>query len=62
MSSTTALTNWHPASWQARPATQQPVYADADALQRAVASLSRLPPLVVSWEVGIANPTTSPDA
>jgi 3-deoxy-7-phosphoheptulonate synthase len=51
MSSTTALTNWHPASWHGRPATQQPVYADADALQRAVASLSRLPPLVVSWEV-----------
>ena len=31
--------------------TQQPSYADADALERVVASLSRLPPLVVSWEV-----------
>jgi 3-deoxy-7-phosphoheptulonate synthase len=51
MSTTTALTNWHPASWHGRPAAQQPVYADAEALQRAVASLSRLPPLVVSWEV-----------
>jgi len=45
------MINWHPASWHGRPAAQQPVYADADALQRAVASLSRLPPLVVSWEV-----------
>jgi 3-deoxy-7-phosphoheptulonate synthase len=51
MSTTTALTNWHPASWHGRQATQQPVYADADALARAVSSLSRLPPLVVSWEV-----------
>jgi 3-deoxy-7-phosphoheptulonate synthase len=51
MSTTPALTHWHPASWQARPATQQPIYADSQALQRAVAALSRLPPLVVSWEV-----------
>src|SRR5271155_3212843 len=51
MSKTTALTNWHPASWHGRAATQQPVYADAAALQSAVAALSRLPPLVVSWEV-----------
>jgi 3-deoxy-7-phosphoheptulonate synthase len=51
MSTTTALTNWHPASWHGRPATQQPIYADSQALQRAVASLSRLPPLVVSWEI-----------
>ena len=43
--------NWHPASWQSRPATQQPRYADPQALERVVASLSRLPPLVVSWEV-----------
>ena len=43
--------NWHPASWQSRPATQQPKYADPAALERAVAALSRLPPLVVSWEV-----------
>ena len=46
-----ALTNWHPASWHTRPATQQPKYADPVALERAVAALSRLPPLVVSWEV-----------
>jgi 3-deoxy-7-phosphoheptulonate synthase len=42
---------WHPASWQARRAQQQPTYEDAGALQSVVASLSRLPPVVVSWEV-----------
>src|ERR1700738_1773201 len=51
MSKTPALTNWHPASWHSRPATQQPKYADPQALERAVAALGRLPPLVVSWEV-----------
>ncbi len=42
---------WHPASWQSRAAAQQPVYDDADELARAVADLTRLPPIVVSWEV-----------
>src|SRR5579859_4139286 len=51
MSNSPTLTNWHPATWAGRPAAQQPTYADGLALQRAVASLSRLPPLVVSWEV-----------
>ncbi len=45
------MTNWHPASWHGRPATQQPKYADPVALERVIASLSRLPPLVVSWEI-----------
>jgi len=45
------LTNWHPASWQSRPAAQQPIYSDPAKLERTVAALSRLPPLVVSWEV-----------
>ncbi len=51
MSKSTALNNWHPASWHSRPAAQQPKYADPVALERTVAALSRLPPLVVSWEV-----------
>jgi 3-deoxy-7-phosphoheptulonate synthase len=45
------MTSWTPASWQARKAQQQPTYANAAALQDAVARLSRLPPLVVSWEI-----------
>jgi 3-deoxy-7-phosphoheptulonate synthase len=51
MSKSLALAHWHPASWRGLPATQQPIYADPHALERAVAALSRLPPLVVSWEI-----------
>jgi 3-deoxy-7-phosphoheptulonate synthase len=42
---------WAPTSWTQRPATQQPVYRDGAALDRAVHSLSQLPPIVVSWEI-----------
>src|ERR1700680_26905 len=44
-------TSWHAASWQSRPAQQQPTYVDPAALGRAVAHIARLPPIVVSWEV-----------
>jgi 3-deoxy-7-phosphoheptulonate synthase len=43
--------DWHPASWQSKPASQQPNYPDAAALEHVVADLSRLPPIVTSWEV-----------
>ncbi|MGH8121397.1 MAG: class II 3-deoxy-7-phosphoheptulonate synthase, partial [Rudaea sp.] len=43
--------DWTPASWKNRTAVQQPVYADGVALERAVAELHVLPPLVTSWEV-----------
>jgi 3-deoxy-7-phosphoheptulonate synthase len=42
---------WQPASWQSRKAQQQPSYEDRGELERAVADLARLPPIVVSWEV-----------
>ena len=42
---------WRPDSWQQKPAAQQPVYPDPVALQAALKHLSRLPPLVTSWEV-----------
>ena len=42
---------WKPTSWQTRKAQQQPNYPDAAALERTVAELSRLPPIVVSWEI-----------
>jgi 3-deoxy-7-phosphoheptulonate synthase len=45
------MIHWSPSSWQTRKAQQQPQYADAGALADAVAQLSRLPPLVVSWEI-----------
>jgi len=44
-------TEWHPASWQALPVQQQPTYPDAGAMERAIGDLSRLPPLVTSWEI-----------
>src|SRR5207302_5565009 len=44
-------TSWHSASWQTRPAQQQPVYSDPRALERVVAHIARLPPIVVSWEI-----------
>ena len=43
--------SWHPAGWQAKPAQQQPVYEDPAVLEQVVAELSRLPPIVVSWEI-----------
>jgi len=43
--------SWQPTSWQARKAQQQASYPDAAALERAVADLARLPPIVVSWEI-----------
>jgi 3-deoxy-7-phosphoheptulonate synthase len=43
--------DWHPASWQAKIAGQQPIYPNADAVASVIARLSALPPLVVSWEV-----------
>src|SRR5499427_478369 len=44
-------TPWHPAGWQARPAQQQPKYKDPAHLERVVAELAKLPPIVVSWEI-----------
>jgi len=43
--------SWTPASWQQREALQQPRYEDAGELADATSHLSRLPPLVTSWEV-----------
>lgn len=43
--------DWTPDSWRARPALQMPTYPDAAALKSALDELSRLPPLVTSWEI-----------
>lgn len=43
--------DWSPSSWRRKPAAQQPVYPDPEALAQTVAQLSKLPPLVTSWEV-----------
>jgi len=51
VSRTIAKSDWHPASWQSLPAAQQASYPNQAELDRAVADLSRLPPIVTSWEV-----------
>ncbi|MFL6592945.1 MAG: class II 3-deoxy-7-phosphoheptulonate synthase [Luteimonas sp.] len=43
--------DWAPGSWRSRPALQQPVYPDRDALADVQAELRGLPPLVTSWEI-----------
>lgn len=42
---------WTPDSWRQCSALQQPEYPDAAALDRVLAELRQLPPLVVSWEI-----------
>jgi len=51
VSRSTAKVKWHPESWQNVPAAQQATYPNQDELDRAVSDLSRLPPIVTSWEV-----------
>ena len=51
MSRTISKADWHPASWQSMQAAQQASYPNQAELDRAVADLSRLPPIVTSWEV-----------
>ena len=43
--------DWSPMSWQTRSAHYQPTYPDQAALQRVLAKLRQLPPLVTSWGV-----------
>ena len=51
MATATRLEDWSPDSWQRKMTLQQATYRDAGALERAVLALSRLPPIVVSWEI-----------
>jgi 3-deoxy-7-phosphoheptulonate synthase len=44
-------TDWSPTSWQSKKALQQPTYPDPRAVDAVLAELSRLPPLVSSWEI-----------
>lgn len=44
-------TAWYPASWREYSVQQHPDYRDKNALDEAVQALSKLPPLVVSWEI-----------
>jgi 3-deoxy-7-phosphoheptulonate synthase len=51
VSRTVPKNEWHPASWQGFEASQQASYPDKAELARAVADLSRLPPITTSWEI-----------
>jgi 3-deoxy-7-phosphoheptulonate synthase len=44
------MQRWTPSSWRDRPASQLPDYPDAPALDRALAELSSMPPLVFAGE------------
>ncbi len=43
--------DWSPDSWRGYPVLQQPTYPDPEALERVLAELRQLPPLVTSWEI-----------
>jgi len=45
------LNEWSPTSWKAKPAAQQPAYPCEAEAARMVEEISKLPPLVTSWEV-----------
>ncbi len=47
----TGFRDWSPASWRTKAASHQPAYADAAAVERVMARLNRLPPLVSEGEV-----------
>lgn len=45
------MIDWAPSSWKSKQACQQPAYPDAEQLAGVLRRLSRLPPLVTSWEI-----------
>jgi 3-deoxy-7-phosphoheptulonate synthase len=45
------MAEWSPTSWKSKPAVQQPLYPREDEAARVVEEISKLPPLVTSWEI-----------
>jgi 3-deoxy-7-phosphoheptulonate synthase len=45
------IPEWSPSSWRAKPAAQQPTYRSAAEAAAVVEEISKLPPLVTSWEI-----------
>ncbi len=43
---------WSPSSWKSKRAEQQPVYRNESEVAAVVSEISKLPPLVTSWEIG----------
>ena len=48
--SAAASDQWTPGSWRSRTTAQQPDWPDAESLERALAELTALPPLVFAGE------------
>lgn len=46
------MNDWSPSSWASKPAAQQPAYASLAEVARVMDAISKLPPLVTSWEIG----------
>ena len=46
-----AKNGWNPSSWKQKLVAQQPTYKDQRKLAQVVEDLSKLPPLVTSWEI-----------
>lgn len=51
MSAKQATEDWSPSSWVSKKILQQPTYEDSATLEDALQRLSKLPPLVTSWEI-----------
>lgn len=49
--SDSAVVDWSVSSWRSKPARQLPTYPDPEALQETLEYLSKMPPLVTSWEI-----------
>lgn len=47
----TPARGWRPDSWRQKPSRQQATYEDQTELERYLAQLASLPPLVTSWEI-----------
>ena len=45
------MTEWSPTSWKSKPAAQQPRLPREADVARVVDEISKLPPLVTSWEI-----------
>ncbi len=51
MSTRAQTAEWSPDSWKTKPAAQQPVYRSEGDVADVVSQISKLPPLVTSWEI-----------
>ena len=45
------MSGWSPDSWKTKPVAQAVVYPCAEEVDRVVAQIAKLPPLVTSWEI-----------